>query len=370
MDKFRMVKVSQLGVNDEHATLVLWSNLEGGKVSTGDVLCTLETTKTAYDIESETDGHIVYLVSEGDQVSVNQSIAIIANSKKEAFEEKKSFQAKLSSKQKEADSIRATVKARDYALKEGINLNSIQPIDGGIIRLSDLIEHISKPKQQNKSIVDIVIDSNFTPVVVYGSGNGAITLSESLELGSEYRVVCFVDDDRGHKNSLCDVPVFHSSKLPEIREKGICHAATEIMRGDVRLGIKERLENMDFEMINVIHPNSFVSPSVRMGSGNYIKSGAVVETNTVIGDCCIVDNGVVIAHDNIIGNGCHIAPGAVFGSSIELGDHTVIGIGASISTSIRIGRKCIVSVGSSVTKDILDGIIIEGVPGKPIGRTI
>ena len=64
-----------------------------------------------------------------------------------------------------------------------------------------------------------------------------------------------------------------------------------------------------------------------MGSGNYIKSAAVIETNTKIGNCNIIDNGSIIAHDNRIGNGCHIAPGVSLGSSIAINDFTIIGIG-------------------------------------------
>ncbi len=187
-------------------------------------------------------------------------------------------------------------------------------------------------------------------------------------MSKKYRAVCFVDDNPTSGISvLHDIPVFKSTELINIKEKGVLHVATEIIRGDVRLGIKKKVENLGFELINVIHPSSVISPSVRIGSGNYIKAGAVIETNTEIGDCCIIDNGAVIAHDNQIQDGCHIAPGAVLGSSIKLGYCTVVGIGASVSTNISIGKKCIISVGSSATKNISDNSVVDGVPGKVIG---
>ena len=182
-------------------------------------------------------------------------------------------------------------------------------------------------------------------------------------------MVCFVDDNPSNIGDLFGIPVLHSSELPMLREKNILCIATEIMQGRIRLKIKEQVEGIGFQLINVIHPSAQISPSVKMGVGNYIKAGAVIETNTEIGDCCIIDNGAILAHDNKIESGCHIAPGAVFGSSIVLGFCSVVGIGASISTNVKIGRKCIVSVGTSVTNNIDENSVIEGVPGKIIGNT-
>lgn len=127
------------------------------------------------------------------------------------------------------------------------------------------------------------------------------------------------------------------------------------------------VEKLGYKLVNVIHPKAQISGSVKIGKGNYIKSAALLETNTTIGHCCIIDNGSVITHDNQIGNGCHIAPGESLGSSICIGDFCVIGIGVSISTNVKIGKNCIISVGSSVTKDVPDNSIVEGVPGKVIG---
>ena len=78
---------------------------------------------------------------------------------------------------------------------------------------------------------------------------------------------------------------------------------------------------------------------------------------------------MVIAHDNIIGDGCHLAPGVSLGSSIYIGKNAVIGIGVSVSTKVKIGKSSIITTGSSVIKDVPDFAIIEGVPGKIIGKT-
>ena len=50
-----------------------------------------------------------------------------------------------------------------------------------------------------------------------------------------------------------------------------------------------------------------------------------------------------------------------------IGSKTIVGIGSSIATSSIVGEGCIVSVGSSIVRDVPDGTIVEGVPGKVIG---
>ena len=193
-------------------------------------------------------------------------------------------------------------------------------------------------------------------------------MKECLDLDEAYQVVCFIDDNPQHPSTLCELPVRHGSRLQEIVEHGVDSLACAIANGGVRLRILKQCDELGISLINVIHPHAYIAQTVRMGKGNYIKAGAVIETDTIIGNCCIIDNGAVIAHDNVIGDGCHIAPGVAMGSSIHIDELAIVGIGASIATDVRIGRSAIISVGSSVVKDVPDYAVVEGVPGRVVGK--
>ena len=99
----------------------------------------------------------------------------------------------------------------------------------------------------------------------------------------------------------------------------------------------------------------------------FYQAGAIVETNSTIGEVCIIDNGVVVAHDSKIGPGVHLAPGVSTGGSVQIGSRTIVGIKSSVATGTIIGENCIVSVGTAVTRDVPNNSVIEGVPGKIIG---
>lgn len=367
---FFVVTVPQFGVNDLTATVVHWYVAEEDMVSVGEPLCALETSKAVFDIEVEAAGYVVHLVDIGKEVKVNEPIALIGASL-EALKTKKKLYNNQSgtvsgSKIRDCESIRATQKAKEMAQRLNVDLNDI--VTEGIIREKDVINfHERSSMRQNELLKTLSWDPSRRPVVIYGAGIGAVTIKECLDFQELYQVVCFIDDNPDHPKSLCQLPVNHSSLLSEILSSGIGSLACAIANADVRMRILGQCENMGVDLINVIHPRSYISPSVKMGKGNYIKANAVIETNTVIGSCCIIDNGAIIAHDNVIGDGCHIAPGVSMGSKIIIGEKSIIGIGASISTNVKIGREVIVSVGSSVTREIPDLTVVEGVPARIVG---
>jgi len=368
-EKIITVNVPQLGVNDQKAELIEWCVLDEGDVSIGDILCTLETAKAVFDVESEASGYIVHLVDAGSNVEINQTIAMIGTSINELRKEKEKYISDIAIEiEKEEyiqDGIKATKKARELAKELDIKIANIST--KGIIKERDVLESYNSNKRKEKEHLDITWDKDKEPVVIYGAGKGSVTIKECIDYSEVYEVVCFLDDDTKHKRQLCDLPVFHSSRLNEIVHLGVNNMVCGIGNGKVRLRILEQCNKLKLNLINVIHPKAFISPSVKLGKGNFIKAGAIIETNTILGNCCIIDNGVVIAHDNTIGNGCHIAPGVSMGSNIIIEDLVIIGVGSSLSTNLRIGRESIISIGSSVVKDVSEYSVIEGVPGKIVG---
>lgn len=206
-------------------------------------------------------------------------------------------------------------------------------------------------------------------IAIYGVGLGGQTIKECIDLGNEYEAVYFLDDNLDKTGSqIKGVPIRKSADLYVLKEEGVFGIVAGVADSKKRLEIRKSAQESGLELINVIHPHTYIAPSVKLGKGNFIKAGAVIETNTIIGDCCIIDNGVIIAHDNVIGDGCHLAPGVNLGSSIRIDKMSIIGIGTNISTKIFIGKNVIISVGSSVTRDIEDNSVVEGVPGRIIGK--
>lgn len=62
-------------------------------------------------------------------------------------------------------------------------------------------------------------------------------------------------------------------------------------------------------------------------------------------------------------------PDLELAGEITVGNNVFIGMGALILPNIRIGSNCIVGANTVVTKDVLDGTIVAGNPGRVIGQT-
>jgi len=349
------IKVPQLSINDEEATLSEWLVKDKSKIEKGQIICLLEFSKANFEIEAESSGYLVYKASKNEKVKINQEIGIVISSLDNIQDISK----------KEIKEIKATKKAVELAKKHNINLSDIDT--KLIIKESDVLELIQNAKEEETLEINTDDAKYHTLVAVYGAGNGALTIQETLELESIYKVACFIDDNPKHK-TLNNLPIIHGNKLNQLLEERILCVALGIGNGKIRQKIKRKIENSGFKLINVIHPTAYISPSVKIGIGNYIKAGAIIETNTIIKDCCIIDNGVIIAHDNIIEDACHLSPGVSLGSSIKIGHNSIIGIGANIATDIKIGCNCIVLTGSAITNDVDDFSIVNGVPAKIIGK--
>ena len=77
------IAIPKLGMSMIDATVVEWKIKEGGHVEKGEVVLTIETEKTKWDIEASADGFIHILVSEDVKAPVGRVVGLIAETKEE-----------------------------------------------------------------------------------------------------------------------------------------------------------------------------------------------------------------------------------------------------------------------------------------------
>jgi len=74
------VKMPKIGLSDESAIIAKWHKKKGEQVKVGEVLFTIETDKSTFDVEAEADGTLLdVFFNEGDEVRVLTDVAVIGS---------------------------------------------------------------------------------------------------------------------------------------------------------------------------------------------------------------------------------------------------------------------------------------------------
>ena len=111
-------------------------------------------------------------------------------------------------------------------------------------------------------------------------------------------------------------------KLNEVLNLATNYSGVFVAIGNnsLRQDITEKIEHFEgVNIITLVHPSAYVSPSAFIGKGTVIEPNAIVNTNCSIGSGCIISVGSIVDHDSIIGCFSHINAGAICmsGSKID-----------------------------------------------------
>lgn len=123
------------------------------------------------------------------------------------------------------------------------------------------------------------------------------------------------------------------------------------------------------EMVSVISPYATVgSHDVSLGRGLNVMTGAVITNDVIIGEGTLINAGCSIHHDSRIGKYCEISPGVRVTGRCAVGDFCSIGTGAALIPGVRLGNNVVVGAGAVVTRDVVDDMLVVGVPARPVKR--
>ena len=138
--------------------------------------------------------------------------------------------------------------------------------------------------------------------------------------------------------------------------------------GLARYNISNKLTNLNCTPVDAIHATAYVAQSVKHGKGSQVMARAVISELVSVGDYSIFNTSCVIDHECIIGNGVHIMGGAHLAGCVQVEDFVSIGTNATILPRIKIGTNAIIGAGAVVTKDVAPGLVVVGVPAKPMKK--
>ncbi len=150
----------------------------------------------------------------------------------------------------------------------------------------------------------------------------------------------------------------------DLYAQGIDHAFIAVGDNHLRKRLADKAKNLGFQFANAISPSASVSSSAQLRTGIAIMAGAVIQTDTWIGEQAIINTLASVDHDGRIADYVHIAPGCHLAGCVTVGEGAFLGVGCNVIPNLNIGRWSILGAGTVVVKDIPDAVMVMGVPAK------
>lgn len=195
-------------------------------------------------------------------------------------------------------------------------------------------------------------------IAFVGKGELSIQIENYLELPNNIDILYF-DDSIIHDNIKRFPFSRWSNKIFKDYNFVFCIGYKNLSR---RSEIIQEAHELKRNILNYIHPTSFVNKSAKIGMGVFIYPMCNIDKGVLIENGVVINNSVTVSHDTSLGKSTYISPGVVICGNVTIGKNCFIGAGTTISNSIRIGNNVTVGIGSNVTIDIPDNSHVIGNP--------
>jgi sugar O-acyltransferase (sialic acid O-acetyltransferase NeuD family) len=354
------VQFPLINPNEPEAMLAAVHVQEGQQVRRGDILCTLETTKSAADLLADVDGYVAGLQhAAGDSVSAGETFCYLAD--ESGWTPPEPEQAPPQGGTATPSGLRITQPALALAKEKGLDLGKL-PV-GPLITESMLRSMVERASQPDFSPPAGPFDP--TAILVYGGGGHGKSLVDLLRSLGSYRIVGIVDDALEPGTLIMGLPVLGSSAiLPGLAEKGVrlaVNAVGGIGNIGVRIQVFQKLAQAGFACPAVVHPSAWVEPSASLAAGVQVFPQAYVGSEVQLGYGAIVNSSAVVSHDCRVGDYANISPGAILAGEVQVEPAALVGMGATINLQVKIGAGARIGNGATVKSDVPEkGVVRAG----------
>src|SRR5699024_6862095 len=165
-------------------------------------------------------------------------------------------------------------------------------------------------------------------------GGHCKSVLDTLLKDEEYTEIAIIDKEENVGKFILNTPIIGSdSELPRLYKDNFHYAFVTIGSiGDasIRMNKIKILEEIGFNIPNIIDQSSVISDYVQMEKGIFIGKNAIVNAVSTINKAAIINTGSIVEHDCFIDEYAHIAPGVVLCGNVIVGANTHIGANSVI----------------------------------------
>lgn len=218
-----------------------------------------------------------------------------------------------------------------------------------------------------------------TDVVIVGTGGmgrevyGVIRLLNAIaDSAPPWRVLGFVDDypTGPHVESVHRLGVAFLGPTRWLTARpASTHVALGVGHPRLRRETDQAIARYGLPAATVVHPAAEIGPDCVYEQGLFAAGGARVTTNVRLGRHVHLNQNCTVGHDTVLGDYVSVNPLAAVSGYCRLEDGVLVGTTAAILPRLTVGRDATVGAGACVTRDVAPGLVVTGVPARPIDRS-
>ncbi|WP_179004940.1 NeuD/PglB/VioB family sugar acetyltransferase [Winogradskyella forsetii] len=207
-------------------------------------------------------------------------------------------------------------------------------------------------------------------IVIFCAGPQTRVIIDILMDQPEYEIIGLIDSVIAIGDAFYGYKVIgRQNDIKRLSEKynfeaGIVGLGDNYLREKVVLEILD--QKKDFHFINAISKFSYISATSKIGVGNVIMPGVVVNSEASMSNHCVINTNSSLEHNCIMEDFSSLSAGVTTGGYFNLGKYSAIALGVTILDRTSIGENVVVGSGSLVVKDLESHGLYYGVPAKRI----
>ena len=367
MGEVTTIKIPLLNPNEPESLLADLHIQQGQRVAVGDLICTLETTKSTAEVQAEESGFVIGLrLKVGQTVRAGEILGYLADSPDTPPPQEAVSASLPAAEFVIPEGLRITQPALNLAKQAGVDLRQFPA--GALVTESAVQAAIQKTAQPARAyngpdLNPPLFPFDLTRIIIYGGGGHGKSVIELIRRLGIYQIAGIIDDGLTAGTTIMDVPVLGGGDiLPQLSAQGIRLAANAvggIGNVAVRIKIYQRLAQAGFAFPILIHPSAVVEASVKIAPGVHIFPMAYVGSEVQLGFGSIINTRAIVSHECKIGAYANLSPGSILAGEVQVGEGTLVGMGANINLQVKIGRLARLGNGSIIKSDIPDNGIVR-----------
>jgi sugar O-acyltransferase (sialic acid O-acetyltransferase NeuD family) len=170
-------------------------------------------------------------------------------------------------------------------------------------------------------------------LLILGAGGFGQSIAEVAELLGKWKSISFIDDRWSEQQQAGRYIIIANIQSLETINVDNFEAIIAVGNNQIRQKWQQLLLDLSIPLTTIIHPQTVIAPSVKIGQGVIIMAGCIIGTNTIIQDGVILNIGTLLDHDVMIEAFSHLSVG------VKVAGGQIIPLSSFLEVGTSIGHK-------------------------------